>query len=156
MKLKQGICILAALSATCAHAANIKETSVFASVLNYSDEDYDGLDDYQALIGYEQTWDTGHTLHPEVSVELAPEDSIYYVHAGMRIYWHNLSFALGPGYYHQGAGPDLGGHTQFKSNIRYNLTPKWHIGIYHLSNAGLKSYNPGANGIAIGYNFSAK
>ena len=155
MKLTQGICIIAALGATYAQAATIKETSVFASVLNYSDEDYDGLTDYQKFIGYQQTWDTGHTLHPEVSIE-ASNDSVYYIRGGMRVYWDNFSFAFGPGYYHQGNGPDLGGHIQFKSNIRYNLTPKWHIGIYHLSNAGLKSYNPGADGIAIGYNFSAK
>lgn len=155
MKLKQGICILAALSATCAYSATIKETSVFGSMLSYEDQNYDGLTDYQKFIGYQQTWDTGHALHPELSLEVS-DDSVYYVHAGMRVYWHNFSFAFGPGYYHQGDGPDLGGHTQFKSNIRYNITPKWHIGIYHLSNAGLKDYNPGADGIAIGYNFSAK
>lgn len=155
MKFTQGICIIAALSATCAQAATIKETNVFGSVLRYDDEDFNGLTDYKAFIGYQQTWDTEHMLHPEVSIEVSNESS-YYIHGGMRIYWHDFSFAFGPGYYHQGSGADLGGHIQFKSNIRYNLTPKWHIGLYHLSNAGLKDYNPGADGISIGYNFSAK
>ena len=156
MKLTQSICILAALGATCAQAAKVMETNVYGGLLKYSDEDYSGLDDYSKIFGIQQTWDNGNVLHPEVSFEFSPEDSIYYIHAGMRVFWHNFSLAFGPGYYHQGAGPDLGGNIQLKSNLRYDITPNWQIGFYHLSNGGLKDYNPGANGLFIGYNFSAK
>jgi lipid A 3-O-deacylase len=66
-----------------------------------------------------------------------------------------LSASLGAGLYRQGRGLDLGGALEFRSGVALG----WELGngdrvsiyLYHLSNAGLGSRNPGVEVFGIGY-----
>ena len=60
-----------------------------------------------------------------------------------------LNLSSSTGIYNNGDGKDLGSAIQFKSevNLFYSLSEETRIGIgsHHISNAGLKSVNPGTN-----------
>ena len=149
MILKNLLCLAALISLTPAHAVAIKDTQFLLEHLRF-DSNNDNT-----FLGYRQTWDAGYRIYPEASVSVS-NDSLYFLQAGLRSYWKNLSIATGPGYYHRGSSFDMGGNLQFKSDLSYALTPHWQIGVYHLSNAGLDSHNPGANGLTLSYNWNGR
>ncbi len=76
---------------------------------------------------------------------------VFYANAGLRIHYKRFRFSIGPGYYHQGDGQDLGGNLQFKSDIGFDITPNIRVGGFHLSNASTQSYNPGSESVYIAF-----
>lgn len=149
MKLKQLLCLVSLVSIPHAGAMEIKDTQFLLEHLKFnSSKD-------NTFIGYRQTWDAGYPLYPEASLSVS-NDSLYFLQAGVRYYWKNFSIATGPGYYHKGSSFDMGGNVQFKSDLSYAINPHWQIGVYHVSNAGLKSTNPGANGLTLSYNWNGR
>lgn len=147
--VKHTLCILAVLTTLEASALTKKDSYVLANYLHYN------IDTDRAFLGYEQSWEAGYPLYPEASLAIS-NDSIYHLHVGLRYFWKAFSIAFGPGYYHKGDGVDLGGNLQFKTDLSWSINPKWRIAYYHISNAGLENTNPGADGISLSYNLSAR
>ena len=96
-------------------------------------------------------------LHPIVGA-MATTDGALHFHAGV-----SLDLALGehfrvrpsfaPGLYHRGQGTDLGSAVEFRSGLElgYQIDPSHRLGVelYHLSNAGIGSKNPGEESIQL-------
>ena len=92
------------------------------------------------------------------------DESSGYLYAGVG-YPFQLAqrWALAPsvsvGYYHEGAGKDLGHDVEFYSQLQLNYELSKDaflgVGIGHISNAGLGDDNPGANTayLSYGHNF---
>ncbi|MFL6236419.1 MAG: acyloxyacyl hydrolase [Thermoanaerobaculia bacterium] len=86
----------------------------------------------------------------------------FYVYAGLRADlplaapWE-LSIQFAPGVYRAGNGFDLGGPVEFRSGIElsYPLAPRGRIGLllFHLSNAGLYTHNPGSESLVLTYRY---
>jgi hypothetical protein len=59
------------------------------------------------------------------------------------------------GYFHRGAGKDLGSHLEFKTGLElaYRFDDMSRIGIAfdHISNAGLTKRNPGTESLLLTY-----
>ncbi len=77
----------------------------------------------------------------------------FYLYSGVQAEY-DLGFltitpSFAPGYYNYGDGKDLGYPLEFKSEIQmtFNLSDSTHLGMSynHISNASLRSKNPGAN-----------
>lgn len=149
MKVLKSCTICMAILCSQAQAIEIKDTSFLLEYLKFDSNNNN------TFIGYRQTWDAGYPLYPEASLSIS-NDSLYYLQGGLRYYWKNFSIASGPGYYHHGSSFDMGGNFQFKSDLSYSLTPHWQFGVYHISNAGLNSHNPGANGLTLSYNWNGR
>ena len=70
-----------------------------------------------------------------------------------------LTPSVSAGYYHQGAGKDLGYDLEFYSQLQlnYELSKEAFLGVGfgHISNASLGKHNPGANAayLSYGHNF---
>jgi lipid A 3-O-deacylase len=64
-----------------------------------------------------------------------------------------LTPAIGPGYYHQGGGIDLGYPLEFRSQIelawRFDNDVRLGLEAYHISNAGLGDRNPGVEAVVL-------
>jgi hypothetical protein len=101
-------------------------------------------------------------LIPAVGIT-ANSDGGYWAHAGFRydlelkpnwILTPNVAVAG----YEKGGGRDLGLGLQFRTGVElaYQLTTSSRIGlgIYHMSNANIGKYNPGAESIFLSYSFT--
>ena len=90
----------------------------------------------------------------------ATADSGAYVYAGVGYPFSinekwSLIPSLSGGYYHKGAGKNLGNNINFYSQLRleYRLSSDAGIGlgVGHISNAGLGDINPGAQTVYLNY-----
>ena len=91
------------------------------------------------------------------------EDSGGYLYAGighpftLSEQW-SLSPSLSAGYFHQGAGKDLGYDVEFYSQLRldYKLANNARVGlgIGHISNASIGDSNPGAETVYLSYSIA--
>ncbi len=97
-------------------------------------------------------------------VAASEEDSLW-VHFGLRRDFDaGTRFVIAPGfalaYYDQGDGKNLGGDFQFRSSIDFGfrVTHRSRLGVtlYHMSNAGLEDFNPGANSAVLSYSVRLK
>ena len=88
------------------------------------------------------------------------EDSGAYIYGGAGYpFAFNEQWSLTPsvsaGYYHEGAGKDLGNDLEFYSQLRleYRLAAgsRVGLGIGHISNASLGDLNPGAETVYLSY-----
>lgn len=89
---------------------------------------------------------------------MATEDSSAYGYGGWRL---DLPLGerfvatpqLAAGFYERGDGKELGGSVQFRSGIElaWRASPRHRLGLllYHLSNAGLRSSNPGSESVVL-------
>jgi lipid A 3-O-deacylase len=85
-----------------------------------------------------------------------------YVYGGLRCDiplarpWE-LSIQFAPGLYRAGNGFDLGGPVELRSGIELShpLAPRGRIGLmlFHLSNAGLYTHNPGSESLVLTYSY---
>jgi lipid A 3-O-deacylase len=98
-------------------------------------------------------WD----LAPAVSVMRTADDATF-IHAGFRLDLpltdrFRLTAQSGAGYYDAGDDKDLGGHLQFRSGLEaaWRLSRRQELGLllYHLSNAGINSRNPGEESLVL-------
>jgi hypothetical protein len=86
----------------------------------------------------------------------------FYVYAGLRgdipltRPWE-LSIQFAPGLYRPGNGFDLGGAVEFRSGIELSrgIGERGRLGLllFHLSNAGLYTHNPGSESLVLTYRF---
>lgn len=90
----------------------------------------------------------------------ASEEGSVWGYVGLRKdLWASEKFVIAPGFavavYEEGDGKDLGGSLQFRSalDFGYQLGSRARVGltVYHLSNAGLEDFNPGANSVVLTY-----
>ena len=92
----------------------------------------------------------------------ANDDYSAWVFGGLRRDFHlSKSWIVTPAFavslYHQGDGKDLGGPLEFRSALE--IAHQWPsrrrlaLAIYHLSNAGIYSHNPGMNSLILTYSF---
>ncbi|MBW8781575.1 MAG: acyloxyacyl hydrolase [Verrucomicrobia bacterium] len=88
------------------------------------------------------------------------EEQTYLLSAGLVFTWptrSGLHFSVGwaPSYYHRGGGKNLGSDFEFYSfgEIGYTFKNRHSLNLRfgHVSNAGLKSYNPGTELLELGY-----
>lgn len=79
------------------------------------------------------------------------DKDMYYLHIGPRFTYKRFFASIGPGYYHQGQGLDLGRDLELKSEVGLKITKNLHVGFFHLSNAGTDDYNPGTEAAYIGF-----
>ncbi len=94
---------------------------------------------------------------------LATSDGTKYLFAGVHMdfpvqeRWH-FTPSVAVGGYSEGSGKDLGHRVEFRTQgeVWYRLSGTQHVGLalYHMSNAGLGSRNPGTNGAAATYSLS--
>jgi hypothetical protein len=112
----------------------------------------------QAEHAFGRSW---NGVVPQVGI-LATEESSGYVYGGVGYplslgqRWSLLpSFSLG--YYHQGAGKDLGNDLEFYTQIRleYRFESLGQMGLAygHISNADISDVNPGADILQVTYRF---
>ena len=91
------------------------------------------------------------------------EDSGAYFYGGagypvaFNVQW-SLTPSVSAGYYHNGAGKDLGYDLEFYSQLRleYRIAAGSRIGlgIGHISNAGIREINPGAEIVYLSYSIA--
>lgn len=93
------------------------------------------------------------------------EEGSFWAYVGGRVDFEaGKKFVIAPGlgiaFYEEGDGKDLGGSLQFRSAIDfgYRITKKARLGLtfYHLSNAGIEEFNPGANSAVLTYSVNLK
>jgi len=98
-------------------------------------------------------------IHPKVGLE-ATTDSAVYVYGGFNFdipIGQRLVLTLGSavGHYSNGNGKDLGNAVEFKSGAEFAFRMKNRVrigvGLYHISNAGLSSHNPGTEILELTY-----
>ena len=141
------------------------EFSVHAGRYNTEHSYVDG----PVVVGFEVRLDTIELWHPSWG-ELIPafgvlgtaSEEVYYLYSGFRLQvplgcrWR-LTPHLAAGWYDEGAGQDLGGSVEFRSGLElaYRIKQKVLVGLdfYHLSNAVLYDFNPGANSIVLSLSF---
>jgi hypothetical protein len=100
-------------------------------------------------------------LTPDAGAMVNSKGSAY-VYGGLRCDiplgrpWE-LSIQFAPGLYRAGNGFDLGGAVEFRSGIElsYPLAPRGRVGLllFHLSNAGLYTHNPGSESLVLTYRY---
>ena len=86
----------------------------------------------------------------------------FYVYAGLRADMRlaapwELSIQFAPGLYRPGDGFDLGGPAEFRSGIELSrgIGERGRVGLllFHLSNAGIYTHNPGSESVVLTYRF---
>lgn len=97
------------------------------------------------------------SIVPAVGVMRTADDATF-AHLGFRVELplgdrFVLTPQFGAGYYDAGNDKDLGGHLQFRSGIeaavRLNRQQRLGLLLYHLSNAGIESHNPGEESLVL-------
>ena len=133
--------------------ANANSYSIFGGTYDYDD------DNTTNLIGLNYHISNSEidllnilTINPVVGgLVTAKSATMFYggfeTNLGSDLIYLNISSSTG--IYNNGNGKELGNTIQFKSevNLFYSLSEETRIGIgsHHISNAGLKSVNPGTN-----------
>ncbi|MBD3635098.1 MAG: acyloxyacyl hydrolase [Methylophaga sp.] len=90
-------------------------------------------------------------------------DGAYWAYAGVRYDWSlSANWVLTPHFalaaYENGGGVDLGYGLEFRTglDLAYQMTDRSRLslGYYHMSNADLGDYNPGADSIIVSYSYT--
>ena len=111
--------------------------------------DFEHSDRY-FMLGANYIYGPEKILSPKISAFVSDHD-MFFVGIGPRLKYKRVYVSIGPGYYHQGTGFDLGYDLEFKSEIGYQVAKNINVGIFHLSNAGISDTNPGINAAFISF-----
>ncbi|MAJ81835.1 MAG: hypothetical protein CMF41_02855 [Legionellales bacterium] len=132
------------LLTTAIHAENswLKGLSVYPGFLDRSGHAF--------VLGANYVFRPDNLFSPKLSAFIS-DNNMFYLSIGPRLKYKRFYISVGPGYYHEGSGVDLGYDLEFKEEIGYEIVKNIHIGMFHLSNAGLSSYNPGVNALFISF-----
>jgi hypothetical protein len=152
------------LAAHAAHAVEPHSFSVSAGAFNVFDPDVRAEAGAEAqLAPFRLSWFPRWLpdLTPDAGAMVNDQGS-FYVYGGLRCDFPlakpwELSIQFASGLYRAGSGFDLGGVVEFRSGIElsYPLAPRGRVGLllFHLSNAGLYTHNPGSESLVLTYRY---